>query len=113
MSLISPNFDVVYHFFPIMARGLFAKLLEKGLLQLVCSLFQEELYKIIHGVLVNSETREAAMHYIATALNKNIRKSQIQVRPTHCKYADHKNVVCLSVLTRMVIWYEILSADTL
>ena len=41
--------------------------------------FQEELYKIIHGILVNSETREAAMHYIATVLNRNVKKSQIQV----------------------------------
>lgn len=40
---------------------------------------REELYKVVHGLLVNSETREAAMHYIATALNRNVRKSQIQV----------------------------------
>ena len=31
MTLISPNFDVVDHFFPILARGLFPKLLEKAL----------------------------------------------------------------------------------
>ena len=34
MSLISPNFAVSYvdHFFPILARGLFRKLLEKALI---------------------------------------------------------------------------------
>ena len=48
-------------------------------MHLSCTFFQEELYKIIHGILVNSETREAAMHYIATVLNRNVKKSQIQV----------------------------------
>ena len=31
MSLICPNFDVVDHFFPFLARGFFPKLLEKAL----------------------------------------------------------------------------------
>ncbi len=40
---------------------------------------QEELYKIVHVLLVNSETREAAMTYIATCLERNNKKSQFQV----------------------------------
>ncbi|XP_053378562.1 ubiquitin conjugation factor E4 B-like [Mercenaria mercenaria] len=40
---------------------------------------REELYKILHCVLVNGETREAAMTYIATALDRNSKKSQIVV----------------------------------
>ena len=42
----------------------------------------------MHGLLVNSETREAAMHYIATALNRNVRKSQIQVRASFLSFAN-------------------------
>ena len=34
MSLISPNFDVKSIIFPILARGLFPKLLEKALMLL-------------------------------------------------------------------------------
>jgi len=44
-----------------------------------CCVLQEELYKILHAVLVNAETREAAMTYIATALDRNTKKSQIVV----------------------------------
>ncbi|KAL4221583.1 Ubiquitin conjugation factor E4 B [Mactra antiquata] len=40
---------------------------------------REELYKILHSVLLNAETREAAMNYIATALDRNSKKSQIVV----------------------------------
>ncbi|WAR13927.1 UBE4B-like protein [Mya arenaria] len=42
---------------------------------------REELYKILHAVLVNAETREAAMTYIATSLERNGKKSQIVVDP--------------------------------
>lgn len=41
--------------------------------------FQNELYKILHNILVNSESRDAALSFIATALEKNSKKSQIQV----------------------------------
>ena len=53
---------------------------------------QEELYKVLHGILVNSGTREAAMHYIATALNRNARKSQIQVVIIFCHISVLKNL---------------------
>lgn len=43
---------------------------------------REELYKILHCVLVNAETREAAMTYISTALERNSKKSQIVVNET-------------------------------
>ncbi|CAG2202437.1 UBE4B [Mytilus edulis] len=38
-----------------------------------------ELYKIIHTILVNSESRDSALSFIATALERNSKKSQIQV----------------------------------
>ena len=40
---------------------------------------QEELYKILHSLLVNGETRDAALTYIAAALDRNCKKSQIVV----------------------------------
>ena len=41
--------------------------------------FQNELYKITHNILVNSESRDATLSFIATALDRNSKKSQIQV----------------------------------
>ena len=40
---------------------------------------RNELYKITHNILVNSESRDATLSFIATALDRNSKKSQIQV----------------------------------
>ncbi|XP_076086292.1 ubiquitin conjugation factor E4 B-like isoform X3 [Mytilus galloprovincialis] len=40
---------------------------------------RNELYKITHTILVNSESRDSALSFIATALERNSKKSQIQV----------------------------------
>ncbi|XP_071146874.1 ubiquitin conjugation factor E4 B-like isoform X2 [Mytilus edulis] len=40
---------------------------------------RNELYKIMHTILVNSESRDSALSFIATALERNSKKSQIQV----------------------------------
>ena len=43
----------------------------------ICS--QEELFKIMHTILVNGETRDAAMSYLMAGVQRNQKRSQIQV----------------------------------
>lgn len=42
------------------------------------SLLQSELVKIFHNILVNADTREAALEYIAKVLERNAKRSQLQ-----------------------------------
>uniref|UniRef100_A0A8C9SB94 Ubiquitin conjugation factor E4 B n=1 Tax=Scleropages formosus TaxID=113540 RepID=A0A8C9SB94_SCLFO len=37
-----------------------------------------DLFKILHSVLLNGETREAALNYMAAVVNRNVRKAQMQ-----------------------------------
>ncbi|XP_041129348.1 ubiquitin conjugation factor E4 B isoform X8 [Polyodon spathula] len=37
-----------------------------------------DLFKILHNILLNGETREAALNYMAAVVNRNIKKAQIQ-----------------------------------
>ena len=46
-------------------------------LSMICS--QEELFKIMHTILVNGETRDAAMSYLMAGVQRNQKRSQIQV----------------------------------
>ena len=46
---------------------------------MICHNFQEELFKIMHTILVNSETRDAAMSYLMAGVQRNHKRSQIQV----------------------------------
>ena len=39
-----------------------------------------ELYKIVHNLLVNAATREAAMDFVAACVDRNNKRSQLQVR---------------------------------
>ncbi|XP_002737351.1 ubiquitin conjugation factor E4 B [Saccoglossus kowalevskii] len=39
---------------------------------------RNELFKVLHCILVNSETREAGLDYIANVINKNHKKAQMQ-----------------------------------
>jgi len=41
--------------------------------------FQNELYKVLHNILVNGDSRDAALTFISTALQRNSKKAQIQV----------------------------------
>ena len=43
-------------------------------------IIQQELFKILHSVLLNGETREAALSYMAAIVNANMKKAQMQVR---------------------------------
>ncbi|XP_052821362.1 ubiquitin conjugation factor E4 B-like [Mya arenaria] len=63
---------------------------------------REELYKILHAVLVNAETREAAMTYIATSLERNGKKSQIVVNNKHVA-GDGFMLNLLSVLQKLAM----------
>uniref|UniRef100_A0A2K5L079 Ubiquitin conjugation factor E4 n=1 Tax=Cercocebus atys TaxID=9531 RepID=A0A2K5L079_CERAT len=40
--------------------------------------FQQELFKILHSILLNGETREAALSYMAAVVNANMKKAQMQ-----------------------------------
>lgn len=41
--------------------------------------FQGDLFKILHNILLNGETREAALSYMAALVNRNVKKAQMQV----------------------------------
>ncbi|XP_042551573.1 ubiquitin conjugation factor E4 B isoform X2 [Dipodomys spectabilis] len=47
-------------------------------LQHYLELGRQELFKILHSVLLNGETREAALGYMAAVVNANIKKAQMQ-----------------------------------
>ena len=40
---------------------------------------QEQLFKILHALLLNGETRESTMEFIAAVVNRNQKRSQLQV----------------------------------
>ncbi|KAL3862635.1 hypothetical protein ACJMK2_008589, partial [Sinanodonta woodiana] len=40
---------------------------------------RDEMHKIVHSLLVNGETREAALTYITTVIDRNAKRSQLQV----------------------------------
>lgn len=42
-------------------------------------IIQQELFKILHSILLNGETREAALSYMAAVVNANMKKAQMQV----------------------------------
>lgn len=45
----------------------------------MCAGFQGDLFKILHNILLNGETREAALSYMAALVNRNVKKAQMQV----------------------------------
>ncbi|XP_051028149.1 ubiquitin conjugation factor E4 B [Acomys russatus] len=47
-------------------------------LQHYLELGRQELFKILHSVLLNGETREAALSYMAALVNANMKKAQMQ-----------------------------------
>ncbi|XP_050009302.1 ubiquitin conjugation factor E4 B isoform X2 [Alexandromys fortis] len=47
-------------------------------LQHYLELGRQELFKILHSVLLNGETREAALSYMAAIVNANMKKAQMQ-----------------------------------
>lgn len=42
-------------------------------------LFQGDMFKILHNILLNGETRELALNYMAALVNNNVKKAQMQV----------------------------------
>uniref|UniRef100_A0A2K6QJE0 Ubiquitin conjugation factor E4 n=1 Tax=Rhinopithecus roxellana TaxID=61622 RepID=A0A2K6QJE0_RHIRO len=48
-------------------------------LQHYLELGRQELFKILHSILLNGETREAALSYMAAVVNANMKKAQMQV----------------------------------
>ncbi|KAM6402675.1 ubiquitin conjugation factor E4 B isoform 2-T2 [Rhynochetos jubatus] len=47
-------------------------------LQHYLELARQELFKILHSILLNGETREAALNYMAATVNANMKKAQMQ-----------------------------------
>nr|XP_014593143.1 ubiquitin conjugation factor E4 B isoform X1 [Equus caballus] len=47
-------------------------------LQHYLELGRQELFKILHSILLNGETREAALGYMAAVVNANMKKAQLQ-----------------------------------
>ncbi|XP_024212049.2 ubiquitin conjugation factor E4 B isoform X8 [Pan troglodytes] len=47
-------------------------------LQHYLELGRQELFKILHSILLNGETREAALSYMAAVVNANMKKAQMQ-----------------------------------
>uniref|UniRef100_A0A8C3DXC2 Ubiquitin conjugation factor E4 B n=1 Tax=Corvus moneduloides TaxID=1196302 RepID=A0A8C3DXC2_CORMO len=47
-------------------------------LQHYLELARQELFKILHSILLNGETREAALGYMAAVVNANLKKAQMQ-----------------------------------
>lgn len=41
--------------------------------------FQGDLFKVLHNILLNGETRELALNYMAALVNYNVKKAQMQV----------------------------------
>ncbi len=38
------------------------------------------MFKVLHNILLNGETRETALNYMAALVNYNVKKAQMQVR---------------------------------
>lgn len=43
-------------------------------------LCQGDLFKILHNILLNGETREVVLNYMAALVNRNVKKAQMQVK---------------------------------
>ncbi|KAH3827150.1 hypothetical protein DPMN_129079, partial [Dreissena polymorpha] len=71
---------------------------------------REELYKILHSLLVNGETRDAALTYIAAALDRNSKKSQIVVNDRHVA-GDGFMLNLLSVLQKLSLKINVDKVD--
>uniref|UniRef100_A0A8C5VTT9 Ubiquitin conjugation factor E4 n=1 Tax=Microcebus murinus TaxID=30608 RepID=A0A8C5VTT9_MICMU len=65
-------------------------------LQHYLELGRQELFKILHSILLNGETREAALGYMAAVVNANVKKAQMQVGSLkmafHCIHPSHPSV---------------------
>lgn len=56
--------------------------------------FQGDLFKVLHNILLNGETRDLALNYMAALVNYNVKKSQMQV-----------GVILLVLFHIFTIWY--------
>lgn len=63
---------------------------------------QTEVFKIIHSMLVSTESRDPCLTFIATVLQRNHRKAQIQVSQ-HINYVATKGFLMQEQLTCMHI----------
>lgn len=70
-----------------------------------------ELFKILHTILVNGQSRDLALSYIAKALERNAKKSQIQVDERYVA-GDGFMLNLLSVLQQLSVKISLDKVDT-
>ncbi|XP_048766609.1 ubiquitin conjugation factor E4 B-like [Ostrea edulis] len=70
-----------------------------------------ELFKVMHNILVNGQSRDRALTYIATALERNSRKSQIQVDERYVA-GDGFMLNLLSILQQLSVKITLDKVDT-
>lgn len=68
---------------------------------MACHVFQGDLFKVLHNILLNGETRELALNYMAALVNYNVKKAQMQV--SLGGYSLKKESSCNSQLTTLHI----------
>lgn len=52
--------------------------------------FKGDLFKMLHNILLNGETRESALNYMAALVNYNVKKAQMQVSFSFSYLKDFK-----------------------
>lgn len=62
-------------------------------------LSQGDLFKVLHNILLNGETRESALNYMAALVNYNVKKAQMQVSAAKSLFSSQWPN-CLSSLSR-------------
>ena len=70
------------------------------------SLIQSELFKIVYNNLLNQESREACLQYLANILNRNNKKSQLQVYKVKLKFyqCNNQNLSVVALLLFVNNW---------
>lgn len=67
--------------------------------------FQQELFKILHSILLNGETREAALNYMAAIVNCNMKKAQMQVNKRNALPVTRGPCQCTKSTRWLVQWW--------
>lgn len=75
----------------------------------VCFLFvfsQGDLFKVLHNILLNGETRELALNYMAALVNFNVKKAQMQVSHKSRSTWNKKMLIKVTKQTQLVYFPE-------
>lgn len=75
------------------------------------SLSQGDLFKVLHNILLNGETRESALNYMASLVNYNVKKAQMQVSAAKSFFSSCWPNCLYRVLHRYSLWVFPLQTD--